>query len=177
MANTSEGQAGVILSPEALLEFERFFLGWLDRSQAELETGGSGDLRELATLCAVWCSGQKIVSAPVITTEFVAALAASAKMAGTPELVPGIYPRAHPVEVFGRGGGLDIAFVFDAKWHRLPDSAYKHAATEVARRAGASISAEDYASGAAFFLTALRNYGWVVLPPTAPTLHMPSQDK
>jgi hypothetical protein len=97
---------------------------------------------------------------------------------GTPELIPGVYPRAHPVEVFWRSGGLDIAFVFDGKWRRLPDGAYKHAATEVSRHSETSISAEDYASGAAFFLTALRKNGWVVLPPTAPdsVLDMPSQD-
>ena len=86
--------------------------------------------------------------------------------------------RAHPVEVFWRSGGLDIAFVFDGKWRRLPEGAYKHAATEVSRHSETSISAEDYASGAAFFLTALRKNGWVVLPPTAPdsVLDMPSQE-
>ena len=46
-------------------------------------------------------------------------------------LVPVGMSRAHPVEVFGRRDGLDIAFVFDGKWRRLPDDAYKHAATEV----------------------------------------------
>jgi hypothetical protein len=63
-------------------------------------------------------------------------------------------------------------------WRRLPDDAYKHAATEVSRCSEASISAEDYASGAAFFLTALRKHGWVVSPPTVldPMLDMPSQD-
>lgn len=116
--------------------------------------------------------------APEITPGFAAALTSSAKRAGTPELIPGVYPRAHPVEVFGRRGGLDIAFVFDGKWRRLPDDSYKHAATEVSRHSEASISAEDYASGAAFFLTALRKHGWIVLPPSAPypVLDMPSQD-
>jgi hypothetical protein len=115
--------------------------------------------------------------APVIAPEFAAALAVSAKRAATPELIPGVYPRAHPVEVFWRGSGLDIAFVFDGEWRRLPDGAYKHAATEVSRHSETSISAEDYASGAAFFLAALRKNGWVVLPPTSDAvLDMPSQD-
>lgn len=64
MGESVERQASAILSPEALLEFERFFLGWLDRYQAELEMGGSGNLRELATLCAVWCLSQKTASMP-----------------------------------------------------------------------------------------------------------------
>jgi hypothetical protein len=42
------------LSPEAYREFERIFLGWLDRHQEGLEAGGLGDPRELATLCAAW---------------------------------------------------------------------------------------------------------------------------
>jgi hypothetical protein len=114
--------------------------------------------------------------APVLDLEYAAALAASAAAEADPELAVGCYPRAHPVEVFAREGGLDIAFIFDRKWRRLPEGAFEHAAIEVGRHCDKEITAEDYAAGAAFFLTALRRAGWTVLPPTAPdpmlyTLH------
>ena len=58
--------------------------------------------------------------------------AASAASAGTPSLIPGLYPRAHPVEVFARpDGSVDYAFVWEGEWHLLPESALEHAATEV----------------------------------------------
>lgn len=93
--------------------------------------------------------------------------AASAAKAGVPALVPGQYPRAWPIEVFGRpDGSLDFAFVFDGKWHVLPESACEHAAVEVGCLAGCYVSPINYASGVALFLTALGRHGWRVLPPT-----------
>jgi len=44
----------VIISPLALLEFDRFFLDWVDRNSEALEQNGSGNREELATLCAAW---------------------------------------------------------------------------------------------------------------------------
>jgi hypothetical protein len=102
--------------------------------------------------------------APALDPEYVAALVAAAMAAEEPELEPGSYPRALPVEVFGRKGGLDIAFIFDRKWRRLPDSVFEHAAVEVGRQCGKEVTAEDYAAGAAFFLTALRRAGWDISP-------------
>lgn len=106
--------------------------------------------------------------APEIDPNYAAALVTDALAVEEPELRHGYYPRAHPLAVFGRTGGMDIAFVFDRQWRRLPDTAFHHAAVEVGIECGKSIEAEDYASGAAFFLTALRRSGWTVEPPTEP---------
>jgi hypothetical protein len=102
--------------------------------------------------------------APGLDPEYIAALAASERIADEPELRHGAYPRAHPVEVFGRKDGLDIAFIFDGQEQRLPDSVFEHAAVEVGYQCGKEVTAEDYASGAVFFLTALRRAGWDISP-------------
>lgn len=95
-----------------------------------------------------------------------ASFAGSAKAAGVPALVPGKYPRAHPIEVFGReDGSVDFAFVFNGKWHLLPQSVCEHAAVEVGIQAGAFVSQINYASAVALFLTALEKHKWTVVAP------------
>jgi hypothetical protein len=98
-----------------------------------------------------------------------AAFADSAAKAGAPVLIPGKYPRAWPIETFGReDGSVDFAFVFHDRWHRLPESACAHAAVEVGISAGAFVAPLNYATGVALFLTALERQGWIVLAPNAP---------
>jgi hypothetical protein len=58
MSDPNARQAGAILSAQALQEFERLFLAWLDRYQDRLELGGIGNASELATLCAAWVSSR-----------------------------------------------------------------------------------------------------------------------
>lgn len=97
-----------------------------------------------------------------------AALDASAAKAGEPALIPGQYPRAWPIEVYGReDGSCDFEFVLDGKWHRLPLTAADHAAAEVGTASRTYISPLNYAKSAAIFLTALRRNGWTVSPPTS----------
>jgi hypothetical protein len=101
-----------------------------------------------------------------VTENEKAAFAASAEKAGVPALIPGRYPRAWPVETFGREDGTcDFAFVFHGKWHRLPESALEHAATEVSVSSGAVVSTLNYVRGVALLLTALEGQKWVVLAP------------
>jgi hypothetical protein len=109
-----------------------------------------------------------------------ASFAASAAKAGTPALIPGQYPRAWPIETFGReDGSRDFAFVLRGEWLRLPESVCEHAAVEVGIQAGAFVSPLNYAAGVALFLTALERQGWVVLAPNAsdPKRDMHRQDK
>ena len=42
------------ITHRAFREFEDMFIDWLDRNQDQLELGGTGNLKELATLCAGW---------------------------------------------------------------------------------------------------------------------------
>lgn len=42
------------ISAQARREFEEMFSAWLDRNQDVLEEGGTGDMRELMTLCGAW---------------------------------------------------------------------------------------------------------------------------
>jgi hypothetical protein len=98
-----------------------------------------------------------------------AAFADFAAKAGAPALIPGKYPRAWPIEIFGReDGSLDFAFVFHGKWYLLPEGVCEHAATEVGMSAGAIVSPLNYATGVVLFLTALERQGWVVVPSNAP---------
>lgn len=108
------------------------------------------------------------------------AFADSAAKAGEPALIPGKYPRAWPIETFGReDGSLDFAFVLHGKWHRLPESVCEHAAVEIGIQAGAFVSPLNYATGVALFLTALEKHGWVVVAPNAsdPMRDTRSQDE
>lgn len=99
-----------------------------------------------------------------------ASFAASAAKAGAPELRPGYYPRAHPIEVFGNeDGSCDFAFVWKGKWHRLPLSSVDHAAVEIGISAEAYVSPLNYATGVVFFLAALERLGWYVSPPKSNT--------
>ena len=41
-------------SRQAYGDFERLFIAWLDRNQYELDEAGTGDMRNLAALCAAW---------------------------------------------------------------------------------------------------------------------------
>src|ERR1700681_699889 len=87
-----------------------------------------------------------------------ASFADSAAKAGAPALIPGKYPRAWPIETFGReDGSLDFAFVFHGRWHRLPESVCEHAAVEVGIAAQAYIEPLNYARGVALFLAALES--------------------
>ena len=42
------------LTPEALREFDRVFLDWVDQNAEALEQGGSGDRKVLAAMIAGW---------------------------------------------------------------------------------------------------------------------------
>ncbi len=95
-----------------------------------------------------------------------ASFAASAANAGAPALIPGKYPRAWPIEIFGRDdGGRDFAFVFRGEWHRLPMEAVDHAAVEVGCAARAYVDPLNYAGAVGLFLAALEKYGWTVVAP------------
>ena len=84
-----------------------------------------------------------------------------------PELVTGFYPRAHPIEVFGREDGhCDFAFLFHGRWHRLPFEAVDHAAVEVGSTVGVYIDPLSYAAGVGLFLAALEKCGWRIVPST-----------
>src|SRR4051794_25162918 len=92
-----------------------------------------------------------------------AAFAASAAEAGAPALIPGKYPRAWPIEVFGRDDGeCDFAFVFHGDWCRLPIEAVDHAAVELGCACGMYVDPLNYASGVALLLAALEKHGWRV---------------
>lgn len=56
MGESVERQAGVILSPEALRDFFRLLVDWLDEdsNRGAIESGGLRNHEVLATLCAVW---------------------------------------------------------------------------------------------------------------------------
>jgi hypothetical protein len=60
MSESVERQAGAICPPEAFREFEALFLPWLNQNQEEVESGGSGDLKELASLCAAWALANRL---------------------------------------------------------------------------------------------------------------------
>jgi hypothetical protein len=55
----------IVISPEALLSFESFFLDWLSRNQEEIEAGAAGNLKELAALCALWARATLIIKTAV----------------------------------------------------------------------------------------------------------------
>ena len=48
VSHIEKQQAGATLSAQALREFERLFLDWLDRNQDQLQAGGTGNVAELA---------------------------------------------------------------------------------------------------------------------------------
>jgi hypothetical protein len=52
--DSSHRVIGKKITHEEFQEFENLFLRWMDRYQEELELGGSGNSRELATLVAGW---------------------------------------------------------------------------------------------------------------------------
>jgi hypothetical protein len=107
-----------------------------------------------------------------------AAFADSAAKAGAPALIPGKYPRAWPIEIFGReDGSVDFAFVWKGKWRRMPLSVVEHAAVEVGIAAEAYIDPLNYAQGAALFLAALEKQRWLIAAPNEhdPMLDMQSQ--
>lgn len=62
-------QGGIVVTPRASQEFEEFVLGWLDRNQEGLEIGGTGNLKELETLCAAWARSNNLLGAARKKTE------------------------------------------------------------------------------------------------------------
>src|SRR5438105_2573074 len=52
---------GGIVTPHASQEFEEFVLGWLDRNQEGLQLGGTGNLKELETLCVAWARSNNLL--------------------------------------------------------------------------------------------------------------------
>lgn len=95
-----------------------------------------------------------------------------------PELIPGKYPRAWPVEVYAQAdGSYDFEFCFGGAWHRLPLSVLDHAATEVSVSCGADVSQFNYAKGVALLLAALEKHNWTVLPPRRAPVVDPTHDR
>lgn len=96
-----------------------------------------------------------------------ASFSASAAKAGAPELIPGHYPRAWPVETCAHtDGSVSYAIAFDGAWHLLPEAALEHAAHEVGVSSDALVTPANYARGVALLLTALRRCGWAVEAPS-----------